>query len=174
MEINSVSFFKSQPCPVPEFPPLVAGWKIKNPQNVGSMMRLVDNVGGTRLVLLDDENSKREREVRKLAGMSYAHIDLQYQDSATFYRSLSGDYKLVAVETADISTNIYRTELPSRVVFLLGGEVHGLSEEWLARCDQVVHIPMSGRCKSMNVSQALAVSLFEWQRQQLFSGKGEL
>lgn len=166
---QSVAFFNEKELHTPKFPPLVAAWQVKNPENVGSLMRLVDNLGGHQLILLDDENNKREASIKKTAGLSYQHVELSYQSSADFLRHIPKQYALCAVETATGATNIFQTKLPSRVAFLLGSERKGLPEELLHQVDLSVYIPMTGKCKSMNISQALAVSLFEWQRQQFFS-----
>jgi TrmH family RNA methyltransferase len=168
METNSVAFFRSQHYPDLVNKPIVAAWKVKNPQNVGSLMRLVDNIGGDSLVILDDENPKRESSIKKTAGMSYKNIQLKWMSSKEFITSLPLKYRLVAIETDEQSTNLFATKLPDHVAFILGSEIHGLPTELIKQCAQSVHIPMTGKCKSMNISHALAVGLFEWQRQQLF------
>ena len=48
----------------------------------------------------------------------------------------------------------------------LGCERKGLSPEELALCDQVVRIPMAGRCDSLNVAVAAGVLLYEAFNQQ--------
>ncbi|MGQ7867885.1 TrmH family RNA methyltransferase [Sunxiuqinia sp. sy24] len=168
METNSVAFFQSQHYPEPAHKPIVAALKVKNPQNVGSLMRLVDNVGGDTLYLLDDENPKRESSIKKTAGLSYKNVKLVAVSSEVFFQSIPKDYALVAIETNEESTNVFTTKLPDKIAFLLGSEMHGLPEKHIARCALSVHIPMTGRCKSMNISHALSVTLFEWLRQQLF------
>lgn len=169
METNSVAFFQSQQQPELPAKPVVAAWRVKNPQNVGSLMRLVDNIGGGLLILLDDENDKRESLIKKTAGLSYKNVQLQYQNSDEFFDSIPEGYTVVAIETSEVAVNLFQTKLPQKPVFLLGSEMHGLPAELLAKCPLSVYIPMTGKCKSMNISQALAVSLFEWQRQQLFA-----
>lgn len=171
METNSVAFFKDRELPQLADKPVVAAWRVKNPQNVGSLMRLVDNIGGNRLVLLDDSNDKREASIKKTAGLSYAHVGLEYASSDDFFDRIPNGYSVVAIETSHGATNLFRTQLPSKVVLLLGSETHGLPPELIGRCRSAVFIPMTGPCKSMNISQAAAVVLFEWQRQQLFSGR---
>ncbi|WP_372776729.1 TrmH family RNA methyltransferase [Mangrovibacterium sp.] len=168
METNSVAFFQSQNTPELPFKPKVAAWKVKNPQNVGSLMRLVDNLGGDELILLDDENDKREASIRKTAGLSFKNVKLTYLDADEFFDRFETDYPVFAIETSEGATNLFETRLPAKVVFLLGSEMHGLPPELILRCDSAVFIPMTGKCKSMNISHALAVGLFEWQRQQLF------
>jgi TrmH family RNA methyltransferase len=132
-------------------------------------MRLVDNVGGDTLYLLDDENPKRVRSIKKTAGLSFKNVRLVIISSNEFFQSIPEDYTLVAVETNENSTNLFMTQLPGNVVFLLGSEMHGLAKELIVRCDRSVHIPMTGPCKSLNISHALSVALFEWLRQHLFN-----
>ena len=170
METNSVAFFQSQKTVQLPAKPLVAAWKVKNPQNVGSLMRLVDNLGGEEMILLDDENDKREASIRKTAGLSFKNIRLSHQTADDFFNEVPEGYCVIAIETAEGAANIFETELPGKIVFLLGSEMHGLPANLIERCDHAVFIPMTGKCKSMNISHALAVSLFEWQRQQLFQG----
>ena len=169
METNSVVFFRSKDYPALPVCPIVSAWNIKSPENVGSLMRLVDNVGGKELFLLDDEIPKRLSSVRKTAGLSFANIRLNAVSAESFFDKLAEGYSVVAIETSENSKNIFEVELPHEIVFLLGSESHGLPDDLLEKCHQVVHIPMTGKCKSMNVSHALAVTLFEWQRQQLFN-----
>lgn len=169
METNSVAFFQSQQQPQLPAKPVVAAWRVKNPQNVGSLMRLVDNIGGERLILLDDENDKREASIKKTAGLSYKNVQLEYHSSDEFFATIPEGYFLVAIETSENAVNLFQTKLPQKTVFLLGSEMHGLPADLLGHCKFSVYIPMTGKCKSMNISQALAVTLFEWQRQQLFA-----
>jgi tRNA G18 (ribose-2'-O)-methylase SpoU len=169
METNSVAFFRSQNYPELPAKPLVAAWRVKNPQNVGSLVRLVDNVGGDTLYLLDDDNPKRESSIKKTAGLSFKNVRLIVTSSDKFFHSIPDGYAVFAVETDQNSENIFTTQFPDKVAFLLGSEMHGLSPDLIARCQQSIHIPMTGSCKSMNISHALSVVLFEWVRQQLFS-----
>lgn len=168
METNSVAFFQSQSYPDLPCNPIVAAYQVKNPQNVGSLMRLIDNIGGDTLVLLDDENAKRASLIKKTAGLSFNNVQLLRMTSTGFFQSILPGYTVFAVETSEESSNIFATALPERPVFLLGSEMHGLPVELIAQCDHSIHIPMTGKCKSMNISHALTVVLFEWQRQQLF------
>jgi tRNA G18 (ribose-2'-O)-methylase SpoU len=43
---------------------------------------------------------------------------------------------------------------------LLGEEVRGITPELLARCDEVIEIPMHGRKESFNVSVATGIALY--------------
>jgi len=169
METNSVVFFSDIQYPQLKNKPIIAAWQIINPENIGNMVRLADNVGATDVFILGTNFQLRMASIKKTAGLSFANVNLTFISPEDFFSLLPEDYGIAAIETCNSSTNIYETALPEKIVFLLGNERNGLPEEILQKCATKLHIPMTGKCKSMNVSHALAVSLFEWQRQMLFS-----
>ena len=171
METNSIAFFDDQKYPELSGKPLIAAWQIINPENIGNMLRLADNVGAEDVFILGSGFQLRMSSIRKTAGLSFNKVRLTFISPEDFFDMLNPDAKLVAIETSEDSTNIFTTELPEKIVFLLGNERNGLPDEILQKCALKVHIPMTGKCKSMNVSHALSVALFEWQRQMLFASK---
>jgi tRNA G18 (ribose-2'-O)-methylase SpoU len=168
METNSVVFFRTQSYDKLANPPVVAAWQIINPENIGNLIRLADNLGTADVFILGSGFQLRMASVRKTAGLSFSHVRLHLMAPEEFFDRIGSDYHLIAIETSEDSVNIFTGQLPEKVVFLLGNERRGLPDQILQRCEKKVHIPMTGRCKSMNVSHALAVVLFEWQRQQFF------
>jgi len=168
MGTNSVAFFNGQKYPELNFRPVIAAWQIINPENIGNLIRLADNVGAEEVVILGEEFNYRMSSIKKTAGLSFNQIKLRFVLPDQFFRQLDSDCQLVALETSQHSINIFSARLPEKIVFILGNERNGLPEEILNKCHMQVHIPMTGKCKSMNVSHALSVALFEWQRQMLF------
>jgi TrmH family RNA methyltransferase len=168
MGTNSVVFFNDQNYPELIYKPVIAAWQIINPENIGSLIRLADNVGAEDVFILGEDFNLRMSSIKKTAGLSFNHVRLTFIQPDQFFSQISSDYQLVAIETSQKSTNIFKTRLPEKVVLILGNERNGLPEDILNKCNQQVHIPMTGKCKSMNVSHALSVALFEWQRQMLF------
>lgn len=168
METNSVAFFNDQKYPELPAKPIIAAWQIINPENIGNLIRLADNVGAEDVFILGENFQLRMSSIKKTAGLSFDRIKLSFISPDAFFNQISADYQLVAIETSEESTNIFTEKLSGKIVFLLGNERNGLPDEILCKCNAKVHIPMTGSCKSMNVSHALAVALFEWQRQMLF------
>ncbi|MEI8115025.1 MAG: TrmH family RNA methyltransferase [Bacteroidia bacterium] len=168
METNSVAFFNDQKYPELPAKPIIAAWQIINPENIGNLIRLADNVGAEAVFILGENFQLRMSSIKKTAGLSYDHVKLSFISPDAFFDQISPEYQLVAIETSEDSTNIFTEKLSGKIVFLLGNERNGLPDEILHKCNAQVHIPMTGSCKSMNVSHALAVALFEWQRQMLF------
>lgn len=168
IETNSVAFFNDQKYPELEVKPVIAAWQIINPENIGNIIRLADNVGAEDVFILGTDFQLRMASIKKTAGLSFNNVRLTFISPEDFFDQLSSDVQLAAIETSTDSTNIFTTNLPEKAIFLLGNERNGLPDEILQKCSLKVHIPMTGKCKSMNVSHALSVALFEWQRQMLF------
>ena len=171
MGSNSVAFFNERKYPALTSKPIIAAWQISNPENIGNLIRLADNVGAEDVFILGEDFQLRMSSVKKTAGLSFSNVRLTFIAADEFFRGMNPIYQLVAIETSEDSTNLFATRLPENLIFLLGNEKHGLPDDILQKCPMVVHIPMTGKCKSMNVSHALAVVLFEWQRQMHFTVK---
>jgi TrmH family RNA methyltransferase len=168
METNSVVFFNSANYPKLPEKPVIAAWQIINPENIGHLIRLADNLGAEDVFVIGKDFQLRMSSVKKTAGLSFNHVRLTFISPEDFFNQIDPEFTLVAIETSESSSNIFTANLPKKIVFMLGNERHGVPEEILNKCELKVHIPMTGKCKSMNVSHALSVALFEWQRQMLF------
>lgn len=174
METNSIVFFNDVHYQQLPNQPIIAAWQIINPENIGNMIRLADNIGAAQVFILGTNFQLRMASIKKTAGLSFANVKLSFVSPEDFLAQLPADYTLAAIETCRDSQNIFQCSLPDKIAFLLGNERHGLPEEILQKCSLKIHIPMTGKCKSMNVSHALGTALFEWQRQMLFSGQNSV
>ncbi len=63
--------------------------------------------------------------------------------------------------------SIYQTKLPKKAVIVMGSEGDGLRRLTAEKCDDTVKLPMNPKVESLNVSNACAVTLYEWNRQHL-------
>ena len=46
------------------------------------------------------------------------------------------------------------------IVLVVGNEIAGVDPEILDRCDRILHIPMQGQKKSLNVASAFAIAAY--------------
>jgi tRNA G18 (ribose-2'-O)-methylase SpoU len=168
MGTNSIDFFTGRIYTELTAKPIIAAWQIINPENIGNMIRLADNVGAEDVFILGSDFQLRMSSVKKTAGLSFNNVRLTFISPEDFFAQRNPVIQLAAIETCEDSTNLFTTKLPKNILFLLGNERNGLPEDILQKCSLKLHIPMTGKCKSMNVSHALSVALFEWQRQMLF------
>ena len=154
--------------------PIIIADHLMTPDNMGAMIRLADNIGASEVCFLGKEEEHRLGKVRRAAASSRDNIRWYFSEETDLHKIVPEDKSIVAIETADNATCIYDTQLPEDVAFIVGSESHGLSEELLAQCDMVVYIPVPGPTRSLNVSHAAAVALFEWQRQMINAECGML
>ncbi|MBQ3710087.1 MAG: YjjG family noncanonical pyrimidine nucleotidase [Bacteroidales bacterium] len=147
--------------------PMLIADHLMTPDNLGAMIRLADNIGATEVCFLGREDEHRLGKVRRAAASSRDNIRWYFSEETNLHKLIPKDKTLVAIETADNATCIYDTPLPEDVAFIVGSEREGLSNDLLQQCDMVVYIPVPGPTRSLNVSHAAAVALFEWQRQML-------
>lgn len=147
--------------------PIVIADHLMTPDNIGAMIRLADNIGASEMCFLGNEDEHRLGKVRRAAASSRDNIQWYFTEETDLHKIVPEGKTIVAIETADNATCIYDTQLPEDVVFVVGSERFGIDEEVLAQCDMVVYIPVPGPTRSLNVSHAAAVALFEWQRQML-------
>ena len=160
-EVHPESFYQRIPRPL-----LIAD-HLMTPDNMGAMIRLADNIGATEVCFLGKKEEHRLGKVRRAAASSRDNIKWYFSEETDLHKIIPQGKAIIAIETADNATCIYGTQLPENAAFIVGSESHGLSDELLAQCDMVVYIPVPGPTRSLNVSHAAAVALFEWQRQML-------
>jgi tRNA G18 (ribose-2'-O)-methylase SpoU len=146
--------------------PIIIADHLLTPDNMGSMIRLADNIGASEMCFLGVAPTHSLSKVKKAAASSKDNIKWYYTEDDDL-RKIVGDKKIVAIETSDDAECIYDCELPSDIAFIVGNESRGIREEILQQCDKIVYIPVPGPTRSLNVSHAAAVALFEWQRQML-------
>ena len=147
--------------------PIVIADHLMTPDNLGAMIRLADNIGASEMCFLGKEDEHRMGRVRRAAASSRDNIKWYFSEETDLRKIVPEGKTIVAIETADNATCIYDTPLPENVAFIVGSESHGIREDILTQCDTVVYIPVPGPTRSLNVSHAAAVALFEWQRQML-------
>ncbi len=169
MNTNSVRFFNSRAVPrLPEGCELIlAAWQIRNPGNMGQIIRLGHNAGAKRVVFIRDTGNIRHSKIKKTAGFSYDQMDWAIISGEAFSSMMNSHRELVLLETFEGAENLFREPLPPKAIILAGNESQGLPPEILGKTNRRYYIPMPGGCKSMNVSQALTVASFEWVRQHL-------
>lgn len=147
--------------------PIIMADNLRNADNMGALIRLGDNIGAQKLWFLGEEKAVNASKLRRAAASSYKNIDWEFTSENKLKSLIPGEYRCVALETSESATNIFKSELPAKCVLIVGNEVHGIRPEILAQTDLQVYIPIPGPTKSMNVSHAAAVFLFEWLRRLL-------
>lgn len=79
-------------------------------------------------------------------------------------------FRVLAAHPSPEAVDYREVDYSRKVVILVGAELDGISPEGLARADERVLIPMAGMARSLNVSVATALILFEAYRQRKTAG----
>lgn len=137
---------------------------IEKPGNLGAMLRCVDAVGGSGLLLADPvADVFNPNVVRASVGALFA-VAVAVASAAQVRAWLNARGVRLFAASPDAATCYTEPAYAGDVAFVVGGESQGLDADWLAHGD-AVRIPMSGRVDSINASTAAAVLLFEARRQ---------
>jgi tRNA G18 (ribose-2'-O)-methylase SpoU len=147
--------------------PTIVAANLRVPENVGSVLRLADAVGSSNVFFIYEtiEQFPCLRKIERTARSTDQHLAWQCILLEDFLKEPFMFGPLLALERTTHSQSLFKVQLPQKCSFLIGNESHGISSELLAYCAQAIHIPMLGVNGSMNVTHALAMSLFEWSRQ---------
>jgi tRNA G18 (ribose-2'-O)-methylase SpoU len=78
-----------------------------------------------------------------------------------------------ALETTSHSCCYTEVKYPAPLALVLGNEALGVDHDVLARCEQLLEIPMYGYKNSLNVAAAAAVAAFEVLRQWRVAGTAQ-
>lgn len=143
--------------------PTVIAVGVTDPVNIGSIFRICDAVKCKQIIFVD----ATEISIQKIKRVSRSTSEVvAYQCISTddLVSSIDNFPTLVAIEITSKSTDVYATQLPQDVAFVIGGERYGIPERILQLCAYAVHIPMFGINSSMNVATSLGIVLYEWHR----------
>ena len=147
----------------PEIPPNT-GNIIRLCANTGAMLHLVKPLGFP----LDDARMRR-------AGLDYhEYATMQvHEDWAACKAALAG-HRMFAIETCG-TRSPHEMRLQSGDVFIFGSETKGLSAAVLAdfSTDHQLRLPMRPAIRSLNLSNSVAVTVYEAWRQLGFIGSGQ-
>jgi len=140
---------------------------VEDPHNVGAIIRTALAAGAHGVVIPERRAAGLTDTVARASAGALAHLPIA--KVTNLVRAMEdlkeAGYWLVGLdETADKNYTEVDYTTPTGIV--MGGEGNGLHELTRKRCDFVVSLPTSGPVKSLNVSVATGVVLFEALRQR--------
>ena len=135
--------------------------RLRDPGNLGTILRTGDAVGAGGLILIDDCTDPFSVEaVRASMGAVFTQKIVQARWEAFLPWLRAGFGQLVG--TSLNTDTDYQAPAYSNPVFLLvGNEAQGLPPAYEAECDWLVKMPMRGKADSLNAAVATAVMAYE-------------
>lgn len=134
------------------------------PQNTGNVARTCAATGA-KLHLVGPMGFKIDDKKLKRAGLDYWHfLDITYYENLNdFFERNSGNYFFFTTKGRKAHSEVH---YPDGCYLIFGKETKGLPEELLLKNpDKSVRIPMAGEIRSLNLSNSVAIAVYEALRQ---------
>ena len=140
------------------------------PQNTGNIARTCAATGAS-LHLIRPMGFEVDDKKLKRAGLDYWHaLDITYYDGIEDFRVKNPDAHIYYFSTK-AQSRYSDVSYPEKVYLMFGREDAGLPEELLLdNRDRCVRMPMRTNLRSLNLSNTVAIAVYEVLRQRDFDG----
>lgn len=153
---------------------IVIAHNIRSTHNIGAIFRTAEGFGIHKIILsgytpfprinndfrLPHIAEKLTNQIHKTALGAEAIVPFEYQEELDLTAIKGRGYRLVALEQDARSVPLNTYQSPKKVALLIGEEVHGITQELLEQCEDILEIPMKGQKESFNVSVATGIALY--------------
>ena len=151
-----VAVFRARDLPSGTEPPVgLALWHVRDPGNVGTLLRSADAFGPAFVALSPGCGDPLGPKGLRAAAGAVFRVPRARFDEAPAPR--------IALVTRGGSP-LADVDLPERVTFVVGSEREGLAPEVLDRCDMAASIPLAPGAESLNAAMAGTIALYERSR----------
>lgn len=152
-----------QPQPIEKKGLIVALDAVRDPGNLGTIIRLCDWFGVKNLVCSNETVDCFNPKVVQATMGSITRVAINYIDLADFLKSTNLPIFGAFME----GENVYTKQLPENGILVMGNEANGVSKEVEAMITDKIAIPRFGdlqATESLNVATATAILLSEFRR----------
>ena len=139
---------------------------VRDPSNVGAIIRSAAAIGIDRLILSADcADIYHPRAVRASMGTLFnQRIDRVDDLAATVLALRESGRRVFAAALDERALPLGEFEILAGDAVVIGNEGHGLSESVLSACSNSVIIPMSDRAESFNAAVAASILMWEFAK----------
>jgi tRNA (guanosine-2'-O-)-methyltransferase len=136
--------------------------------NISAVMRTCDAVGVQDIHILNTKISKHKKWGARSSSSAAKWLTIhQYTDASSCFAELRRKYPMIlTTHLSSTSVSLYEIDFTKPVALVFGNEHDGVSEEIRNLADGNFVIPQVGMIRSLNISVACAVSLYEAFRQK--------
>lgn len=142
--------------------------RVRDPGNLGTIIRTVDAVGAKGVILVGDSTDPFSVEtVRATMGSVFA-VPVVRSSLDAFLTWRSGTSAMLVGTHLQGSVDYRTVNYTDRpIVLIMGNEQQGLPQQLADACDSLIRIPQAGRADSLNLAVATGVALYEVRRSAL-------
>jgi len=139
--------------------------EVRDPGNAGTIIRAADAAGADAVVITGRSVDLYNPKVVRSTTGSLFHLPVAVgvELPAVLERCREADLQVLAADVKGRALPEVREEgtLARPTAWLFGNEARGLTDDDLARVDDVVVVPIYGQAESMNLATAASVCLYE-------------
>jgi len=143
-----------------------------DPHNISAVMRTCDAVGIQDIYILNHKIPPHRKWGEKSSSSAAKWLTIhQFTDPVVCFDALRKNYnKIYTTHLSTDAVGLHELNLTESVALVFGNEHSGVSDEIIAMADGNFIIPQVGIIKSLNISVACAVTLYEAFRQKSIAG----
>ncbi len=146
---------------------IVALDDIQDPGNLGTILRTVDSIGLSQiLVSKGTADPYNPKVVRSTMGAIYRVKVIECDNLKETLKEIKKNKFKILVTSLDDSKSVYDIKYYKKVI-VIGNEANGVEEEIVKLADEKIKIPMLGKTESLNASVAAGIILYEYVRQKI-------
>jgi tRNA (guanosine-2'-O-)-methyltransferase len=146
-----------------------------DPHNVSAVLRTCVAVGIQDVYILNDRIPPHKKWGYRSSSTAAEWLSIhQFTNAAECFNEVRKNYKKIYTSfLGEASTELYSMILTDSIALVFGNETFGVSENIRRYSDGDFVIPQAGIIKSLNISVACAVTLYEAFRQKTNAGHYE-
>ena len=145
---------------------------VSDPHNISAVMRTCDAVGVQDVYILNTKIGLHEMWSAKTSSSAAKWLTVhQFTNAEECFAALRKNFsKIYTTHLSTDAVDLYELNLTESVALVFGNEHSGVSDDIIGMADGNFLIPQVGIIKSLNISVACAVSLYEAYRQKKIAG----
>jgi tRNA (guanosine-2'-O-)-methyltransferase len=146
-----------------------------DPHNISAVMRSCDAVGIQEIYVLNTKIPRHKKWGTRSSSSAAKWLTVhQFENADECFAALRKKYStILTTHLSSDAVSLYELDLTKSVALIFGNEHSGVSEEIITMADGNFIIPQMGIIRSLNISVACAVSLYEAFRQKQKAGHYE-
>jgi len=144
-----------------------------DPHNISAVMRTCDAVGIQDIYVLNTKIARHNKFGQKSSSSAVKWLSIhQFTDAVACFAELRRHYKnILTTHLSSDAVSLHDIDFTQSIALVFGNEHAGVSEEIRALADGNFIIPQVGIIKSLNISVACAVTVYEAMRQKTLAGQ---
>ena len=146
---------------------------VQDPHNISAVMRTCDAVGVQEVYVLNTRIPRHKKFGPKSSSSAAKWLTIhQFDNAENCFAELRKKYnRILTTHLAADAIQLYEIDFTGSVALVFGNEHSGVSDDIRALADGNFIIPQVGIIRSLNISVACAVCLYEAYRQKHQAGQ---